>query len=156
MSKSQKTQRTADDKKNEARARLRALYSARAVEHMINPRNMRPLPKADGHAQAAGEDGEKVEFFLLLERDRIAECAFQTDGCAATLACASAAAEMAVGLSLGEALLAVTAERILRALDGLPEGNVHCSALAARVFRSAVADARRTAAEPWKKLYRKT
>lgn len=156
MPKNQKPRRAVDGDKTEARAKLRNLYSARAVEHMLNPRNMRPVSQADGHAKAVSGDGETVEFFLLLDGDIITDCAFQTDGCAATLACASAATELAAGLSLGEAPLSVTAERILKALDGLPAGNVHCSALVAQAFRSAAADARQIAAEPWKKLYRKT
>ena len=156
MPKNQKPPRAADADKNEVRAKLRELYSARAVEHMLNPRNMRSVPQADGQAKADSGHGETVEFFLLLEGDTITDCAFQTDGCAATLACASAATELAAGLTLDEAPFAVTAKRILQALDGLPAGNVHCGALVAQAFRSAVADARDTAAEPWKKLYRKT
>ena len=156
MPKNPKPRQATDDDKKEVRAKLRELYSAGAVEHMLNPRNMRPVPQADGHAKADSGHGETVEFFLLLEGDTIADCSFQTDGCAATLACASAATELAAGLTLDEAPFAVTAERILQALDGLPAGNVHCSALVAQAFRSAVADARDTAAEPWKKLYRRT
>jgi len=156
MSKNQKPPRAADADQEEVRAKLRELYSARAVDHMLKPRNMRPVPQADGHAKADSGRGETVEFFLLLEGDAIADCAFQTDGCAATLAFASAATELAVGLTLDAAPFVVTAERILQALDGLPAGNVHCGALVAQAFRSAVTDARDTAAEPWKKLYRKT
>jgi len=156
MPKNEKPRPAADADRKDVRAKFRELYSARAVEHMLNPRSMRSIPQADGHAKADSGHGETVEFFLLLEGDAIVNCTFQTDGCAATVACASAAAELAAGLTMNEAPFTVTAERILQALDGLPPGNVHCSALVAQAFRSAVADARDIAAEPWKKLYRKT
>jgi NifU-like protein involved in Fe-S cluster formation len=156
MPKHQKPDRAADADRQDVRAKLLEIYSERAVDHMLNPRNMRPVPQADGQAKADSGHGETVEFFLRLEGGLIIDCAFQTDGCAATLACASAATELAVGLTLDEAPLAVTAERVLQALGGLPPGNVHCGALVAQAFRSSVADARDTAAEPWKKLYRRT
>jgi len=77
------------------------------------------------------------------------------DGCAATLACASAASELAERRDLNDVLAAVTAERILQTLGGLPEGNVHCAHRVAEAFRQAVADGFELKAAPWKKLYRK-
>jgi len=133
------------------RKKLRENYSERAVDHMLNPRNMRRIPKPDGYARATTENGETVEFFLRVSCDTLAECAFQADGCAAT-----PAMELAENKDLNEVLITVTAQRILQALGGLPEGNVHCAHLVAEAFRRAVADGFELKAAPWKKLYRKT
>ncbi len=156
MSGKKKVRRQADAEEEEGRARLREHYSEKAVDHMLNPRNMSRIIHPDGYARATTENGETVEFFLRLDHETLAECAFQTTACAATLACASAAAELAQNKLLSEALAVVTAERILAELDGLPEGNIHCSRQVAAAFRQAVADAVSQKAEPWKKLYRKT
>lgn len=156
MAQSKKPEHEADARKEEARAKLLEHYSVRAVDHMLRPRNMGPVRQSDGHARTESGHGEAVEFFLQLDGDRISDCAFWTDGCAATMACASAATELARDAPLDRAPAAVTAELILAALDGLPEGNVHCAHLVATAFREAAADARSQRADPWKKLYRKT
>ena len=156
MSENKNVRLQADAEGEEARARLRENYSEKAVDHMLHPRNMRPIIRPDGHARVTTENGETVEFFLRLDHETLAECTFQTTACAATLACASAAAELARDKGLNEVLAVVTAERILDELDGLPEGNIHCSSQVAAAFRQAVADAVIHKAAPWKKLYRKT
>jgi NifU-like protein involved in Fe-S cluster formation len=156
MPQSKKPRPPADVKQEDARAKLREHYSERTVDHMLRPRNMGPLRHPDGQARTESGHGEAVEFFLQLDGERISDCAFWTDGCAATLACASAATELARDKPLDKVLAVVTAERILTELDGLPEGNVHCAHLVASAFREAAADARSQRADPWKKLYRKT
>ena len=140
---------------DDLRKKLRENYSERAVDHMLRPKNMRRVTKPDGYARVAMDNGEMVEFFLTVSRGAVTECAFQTDGCAATLACASAVSELAERQDLNEVLTAVTAERILQTLGGLPEGNVHCAHRVAEAFRQAVADGFELKAAPWKKLYRK-
>ncbi len=156
MRQSKKPRPETDAQQEAIRAKLRGLYSEKAVDHMLRPRNLGPLGQPDGHARTESGHGESVEFFLQLEGERISACTFWTDGCAATLACSSAATELARDQPLDEVLAVVTAERILAELDGLPEGNIHCAHQVAAAFREAAADARRQKAAPWKKLYRKT
>lgn len=156
MTQEKKTPGPAVAEGEEARARLLEHYSEKAADHMIHPRHMERIVRPDGYARATAEDGEIIEFFLRLDDEVIAECTFQTTACAATLACASAAAELAQNKPLNKVLEVVTAEGFLRELDGLPEGNIHCCFRVAAAFRQAVADAVRHKAEPWKKLYRKT
>lgn len=138
-----------------ARKKLRENYSERAVDHMLNPRNKRRVPRPDGYAKATTDGGETVEFFIHVRGNVLTEIAFETDGCAATLACASAAAELAANKTLTQAPAAVSARAIIRALDGLPRGNIHCAPFVAEVFHRAVADAWNHRDAPWKSLYRK-
>jgi NifU-like protein involved in Fe-S cluster formation len=156
MAHQDKDRKPADAGEKDVEARLRENYSERAVDHMLHPRGMNRLNRPDGYVRTETENGETIEFFIRLDGETLAECTFQTTACAATLAYASAAAELAQDQHLRDVLAVVTSERILRELDGLPEGNVPCSGHVVAAFREAVADAMRHSAEPWKKLYRKT
>jgi nitrogen fixation NifU-like protein len=112
------------------------------------------IRRPDGYARTPAGQGDTVEFFLRLEGDVLAECTFETDGCAATVACASAVTELAAGRSARRALAEVTDKEIIRALGGLPEGNLHCAGPVAETFRQAVADALGHKGQTWRKLYR--
>ena len=121
-------------------AELRRTYSPAVIDHWLNPRNFRTLEGADGFARNTGVCGDTMEMFVRTKNDRIVECTFQTDGCGTTIVCGSAATELARGRALLEALGRVSAEGILRALGGLPEGSLHCAQLAAETLRRALAD----------------
>jgi len=121
-------------------AELRRTYSPAVIDHWLNPRNFRTLEAADGFARNTGVCGDTMEMFVRMKNDRIVECTFQTDGCGTTIVCGSAATELARGRALLEALGRVSAEGILRALGGLPEGSLHCAQLAAETLRRALAD----------------
>lgn len=108
-----------------------------------------------GYGKVVGSCGDTIEIFIRMEQDTIAECSFITDGCGATLACASMATELAQGRSFQEALATVSTDVILKKLGGLPEGNVHCAQLASQSLRHALADVLHHQHSPWKKTYRK-
>jgi len=131
-------------------------YSEAVIERWMNPRNLGKLDNPDGYGKVAGGCGDTIEIFIRMEQDTIAECSFTTDGCGATLACASMATELAQGRSFQEALATVSADEILKKLGGLPEGNVHCAQLASQSMRHALADVLHHRQSPWKKTYRKT
>lgn len=135
---------------------IRDSYSEAVFDRWRNPRNMGRLGRADGYGKISGGCGDTVEIFLNIRADIVSECTFMTDGCGATLACASMATELAQGKSIVAALAGVTAEEILNQLGGLPEGNVHCAGLAADTFKLAIADYYKNRHSPWKKDYRST
>ncbi|HEX9901493.1 MAG TPA: iron-sulfur cluster assembly scaffold protein [Acidobacteriota bacterium] len=128
----------------DAREQLRRQFSEEATERILQPFNMRPIDRPDGYARAEKEDG-----------DRIAECTFTAQACAASAACAQAVTELAGGRSLQQALVAVTIERILELLGGLPPANVHCARDAVDLFRTALSDALQMRKDSWKIAYRK-
>jgi len=136
-------------------AELRRTYSAAVIDHWQNPRNFRMLEAADGYAEITGSCGDTMEMFLRVKGEIITECSFQTDGCGTTVACGSAATELAAGKTFLEALGAVSAAEILRILGGLPESSVHCAELAAETLRRALADYLYRKNEPWKRGYQK-
>jgi nitrogen fixation NifU-like protein len=131
-------------------------YSDAVIDHWQNPRNFKETAQPDGHAKVKGTCGDTMQMFIKMKNQRITECSFLTDGCAATIACGSAATELALKKTFTEALALVSGEAILKKLGGLPEGNVHCAILAADTLRRALADSLYHQKYSWKKQYRKT
>ena len=67
------------------------------------------------------------------------EARFRTNGCGATVACGSFAAEAALGKTVNE-LLDVKGEMILERMGGLPAQERHCAYLAAEALQKASMD----------------
>jgi nitrogen fixation NifU-like protein len=78
---------------------LADLYQSVILDHGKAPRNFRRLEAPD--AAARGDNpmcGDRVELFLSLKGDRIAEAAFTGRGCAVSIASASLLTEAVAGL----------------------------------------------------------
>jgi nitrogen fixation NifU-like protein len=134
---------------------LKKIYSEQTIDHWQNPRNFEKMDDPDGFARMTGVCGDSMEMYLKLKRGKVEKCTFQTDGCGTTIACGSTATELAQHKSFTEALGRVSANEILKQLDGLPEESVHCAQLAAETLRRALADYLYRQKTPWKKPYRK-
>jgi len=113
------------------------------------------LEAPDGYARMTGTCGDTMEIFLKIRDERVAECAFRTDGCGTTIVCGSVATELASGNTIIESLGAVSGEGILRVLGGLPESSAHCAQLASETLRRALADYLSKKNALWKKHYPK-
>ena len=135
-------------------ADIRSIYTETVVDHVLNPRNAGSTPDSDGFARVTGSCGDTVHIWLMVKDDRVAQATFWTDGCAATIASASMATELARGKTIHE-VLKTSQQDVLDALGGLPEGNVHCALLAANTLKEATRDYLVVKKEPWKKAYRK-
>ena len=134
--------------------KLLSTYSKTTTEYILHPRNDGAVQDPDGYANSRSGCGETMKIWLKLNRDRIRQTGFWTDGCAATIACGSMASELARGRSVAEAM-SIDAREIADALIDLPEGNFHCADLAAQTLRAALKDCLAISREPWKKFYRK-
>jgi nitrogen fixation NifU-like protein len=134
--------------------KLCAVYSETTVDHIIHPRNTEIIPSPDGFAACSSGCGESMKIWLKIRNAQVEDAGFWTNGCAATIACASMSTDLVKGKSVHQAL-AVTAQDITEALVDLPEGNLHCAELAAGTLRAALKDYLAIQQEPWKKLYRK-
>ena len=151
----QKHDSDAPELKQNAIEKLKKHYSKTVVEHCLQPRNFRRLSAFDGYTKHTGTDGDSVEIFVNMDNNRVTECTFQTDGCAATLACGSMATELVRGRLYTEALDAVHPDKILWALGGLPDGNIHCAHKISHALKLAMADSFVQKRSPWKKHYRR-
>lgn len=83
--------------------------------------------------------GDEIEFYLVIENDRVRDVRFYTEGCEFTCACGETAARLATGKPIDEAL-GVSPAIIRREIPGLPEDHVHCSILASMTLMKALAD----------------
>ncbi len=133
---------------------MRKIYGDKAIELLEKQLNRGRIDNPDGYAKVTGSCGDTMEMFLRLNNEVIEDCQFETDGCGSTQICGSAAAELAKGKSIIQALGLISADNIIKFLGGLPESDVHCAQLAAETLRRAIADVLAKKNAPWRKLYR--
>jgi nitrogen fixation NifU-like protein len=84
---------------------LRDLYQEVILDHHKRPRNFRVLEAAS--ARAAGHNplcGDRVEVYVRMDGDRIAEVSFLGNGCAISKASASMMTDAVVGKTRDQAL----------------------------------------------------
>ena len=121
-------------------------YSAKVMDHVLNPRNVGSLEDANVVVQAGDPDcGDALVFFIRIENEIIRNIKFLIKGCGAAIATSSVATELVLGKSL-DAVLTLSDQRIAAALDGLPEEKMHCSNMAASALHAAVQQYRATVA----------
>jgi nitrogen fixation NifU-like protein len=125
-------------------------YSAKVMDHFLNPRNMGSIENSDGIGEVGNAKcGDVMKIFLKIEGDRITEVKFQTFGCGAAIASSSMATELIKGKTLEEAW-GLSNKAVAEALDGLPPIKVHCSVLAEEAIHEAINDhIRKKGLEPW-------
>ena len=118
-------------------------YSPQVLEHFHAPRNVGVVDDYQGIGRIGDPGcGDFLEVTLRLTDDyeRIDQLRYRIKGCPAAIATSSIASEMAMGATVEEAL-AITDERIIAALGGLPPGKEHCSLLAVKAIQQAIQDA---------------
>lgn len=109
--------------------------------------------QADGHGTKTGDCGDTVDFYLMVQNDKIRDISYSINGCINTNACANAIIDLVKGKKVEEAW-EITPEKVADYLETLPEDHFHCAELAVGTLYLALADAKKTSREPWKKLYR--
>ncbi len=83
---------------------LKDLYRDVIVDHNRNPRNFRPMPDADRHAEGFNPlCGDRLTLYVKLDGERIADVSFQGSGCAISVASASLLTESVKGRTVTEA-----------------------------------------------------
>jgi nitrogen fixation NifU-like protein len=82
---------------------LTDLYQEVILDHNRRPRNFRVLEKPSHHAEGYNPlCGDRLDLFVSVEADRIADVAFQGSGCAISKASASLMTDAVKGRSLAE------------------------------------------------------
>jgi NifU-like protein involved in Fe-S cluster formation len=104
-------------------------YSAAFKDHLANPRNVGELEDASAATELSNPVcGDRLRLSLRVREGRIETARFLAYGCAPTLACGSALAEMIEGMTLEDAAR-LTREDLRRAVGGLPARKGHAAAL---------------------------
>lgn len=115
-------------------------YSAKVMDHFMNPRNMGEISDANGTGTVGNAKcGDIMRIDLKIEDNVIVDAKFKTFGCGAAIATSSMATELVIGKTLEEAIK-VTNKAVMEALDGLPPVKVHCSLLAEEAINAALWD----------------
>ena len=113
-------------------------YSAKALDHFVNPRNSGEIENPDAVGVSGSEKcGDITKIYLTIENDIITEAKFQTFGCCGAIATSSVTTELIRGKSIEQAMQ-LTESEIVEALDGLPPDKMHCPAVAERAVKSAL------------------
>lgn len=117
------------------------LYSATAVSHFTEPRNVGGVTDPDGKGSDTNPScGDRTTITVRLADGRVAEARFRTFGCVAAIASASALTELATGRTVAEAR-ALGPGEVIDALGGLPARKEGCALMAVGALRAALVDA---------------
>jgi len=111
------------------------MYSARLMEHFHNPRNVGTLENADACALVRYPPcGDWMQITVRMEGDRVAEACFKVQGCGGAIAAASVLTEILQNKNI-RGIRSLAVQDIVDALDGLPEGKMHCARMAVDAAR---------------------
>lgn len=115
-------------------------YSAKVMDHFMNPRNVGEIADASGVGVVGNAKcGDIMKVYLKIENNKIQDAKFKTFGCGAAVATSSIATELVIGKTIEEAIK-ITNKAVMEALDGLPPVKVHCSCLAEEALHAALWD----------------
>jgi nitrogen fixation NifU-like protein len=117
-----------------------ARFSEALMAHFSAPRNSGRLAAPDRRGVAGNPTSAPfLTLDLQLWDSQIADARFQTYGCGPAIACGSMLTVLIIGRSIAEAR-SLTAEDLIKALDGLPDDKRHCADLAINALRAALKD----------------
>ena len=115
-------------------------YSAKVMDHFMNPRNVGEIESADGVGEVGNPAcGDMMRLYLKIDEGKVVDAKFRTFGCGAAIASSSMLTEMVKGKTLEEAR-AISNQHVADALDGLPAVKIHCSVMAEQAVQSALDD----------------
>ncbi len=118
------------------------IYSEKAMDHFMNPRNMGKFDDPDGVGDVGNPScGDLMTIHIKVENEKIEDIKFKTLGCAAAIATSDMICELAKGKTLDDAL-EVTFQDVVDELGKLPPSKVHCANLAQKGLREAIDDYR--------------
>ena len=118
-------------------------FSATVVDHFSSPRNLGRVPNPDAQAFVGSPVcGDQILLTAVFDGDRITDVHFEARGCAPSLAVGSLLTTVLPGLDV-DGCEALTAEDVVRLLDGLAPEQRHVADLGAEVAHR-LAHSRRT------------
>ena len=116
------------------------MYSEKVMDHFNNPRNVGEIEDADGVGNVGNPVcGDMMTIYIKVDDGKLTDIKFKTFGCGAAIATSSMITEMAMGMTIEEAL-EITRDSVAGALGGLPPVKLHCSNLAADGLHAAIED----------------
>ena len=114
-------------------------YSKKVLKEYRNPSNFGFIKNPDASATLKGPCGDTMRIYLKIKQSKIYDARFWTDGCFSSVACGNILTKMLIGKTLQEGRK-ITDEDVFNALDGLPEGHMHCAILVINVLNVGIDD----------------
>ena len=111
-------------------------YSEKFKKEFLKPENIGRIKDSDSYVSVTGVCGDTIEIYLVVRDGKISDIRFMTDGCGATITCASYVTRIAKGKALEEALR-IKPEDVDEYFEGLPEEHKHCTKLAVMTLTAA-------------------
>ena len=112
-------------------------YSEKFKKEFLRPENIGKIKDSDSYVSITGVCGDTLEIYLVVRNGKISDIRFMTDGCGATITCASYVTRTAKGKSLEEALRIKPID-VDKYFEGLPKEHKHCAKLAVITLTAAI------------------
>ena len=112
-------------------------FSKKVIHEYRNPSNFGILDNPDAIAEIKGPCGDTMKISLKIERQKIKQAFFWTDGCGATIACGSMLTKILNGKTLQEAN-DISSSQLIKVLGGLPIEHHHCTILSINTLQKAI------------------
>ena len=132
-----KLDRFLDDLQEKIFKEAKDVLGDKGFDRWQNPRFRGKISPCDVHAHTVGDCGDSMDIYLKLDKDRVSQASYITDGCGSSNVCGSFAAELSMGKRIEE-LADITGELILSKLGDVPEDEKHCAFLAAGTVQEAL------------------
>jgi len=116
-----------------------SVISKNIVDLVKDSRFFGQMNDPSGSAYIKGICGDQMEFYIVVENNKITDIKFHTDGCVYTAACGAIACKLAIGKFLHEAL-GISVGQLITELKVLPKSHAHCAILAVSTLYKAIAD----------------
>ena len=112
-------------------------YSEKFKRELSKPKNIGKIEDADSQVSITGICGDTIEMYLAIKDESIDDIKFMTDGCGATIACASYVVRAVKGKTIEEAIR-MEPRDVDGYFEGLPEESKHCAKLAIDTLKAAL------------------
>ncbi len=112
-------------------------YSEKFKQEFFNPKNIGKIEDADSQVSITGVCGDSIEMYLVLKDGKINDIKFMTDGCGATIVCASYVTRTVKGKTIKDAHR-MKPEDVDNYFEGLPEESKHCAKLSIDTLKAAL------------------
>jgi len=113
------------------------IYSKVVIREFSNPNNFGILENPDAFGKIKGPCGDTMKISLKIDKLKIKQAFFWTDGCGASIACGSMLTKIIKDKNLKEANN-ISNLQLLEALQGLPIEHHHCTILAIKTLQKAI------------------
>jgi len=122
-------------------SRIPLPYNSKVMDLFRNPKNLGKMEDATVVAVAGNPAcGDMITFYLKIDEPKqtIEKAQFESYGCAANIATSSIVTEMIKGLTLEDAWVKITWQKVTEEIGGLPSVKFHCGVLAVGALKRAI------------------